>query len=395
MHWGHAVSKDMVNWEHKGIALFPTIYEDQNGCFSGSAVEKDGKMYLFYTGVRYEEINPKDIHVCLNDKFEASQLVIASEDGFTFDNFQGKQVIIPAITESTFGDKTHTRDPKVWRGRNAWYMVLGSMGKGEGGKLLFYKSGNLSDWTYVNQVSKENKLGWMWECPDYFEMENGKVLVFSPIGITQGGKQYENQAVCICVDFDEDSCVMDIPDDYQFLDYGLDLYAPQSTVDEEGRRVIVAWMRMPKAVDNKWSGIFCMPRVVEIQNGHIYFRLHPNLKKAFCRRIESVAEADEAGYCVHLELREGASVCVGGYQISRRGGKICTDRSKVFDELEEYQMEFATPEIKEGYLIDIYVDKNLIEVYVNDGEYVISNVVYGLGTEIDTDSATEYMLFSI
>ena len=60
MHWGHAVSKDLTNWEHCGIALFPTKYEDQNGCFSGSAVEKNGKLYLYYTGVHYDKINPEN-----------------------------------------------------------------------------------------------------------------------------------------------------------------------------------------------------------------------------------------------------------------------------------------------------------------------------------------------
>ena len=53
MHWGHAVSKDLVNWQHLPIALYPSKLEDCNGCFSGSAAEDGGKMYLFYTGVHY------------------------------------------------------------------------------------------------------------------------------------------------------------------------------------------------------------------------------------------------------------------------------------------------------------------------------------------------------
>lgn len=395
MHWGHAVSKDLVNWEHKGIALFPTKYEDQNGCFSGSAVEKDGKMHLFYTGVHYMETDPENIHLCSNEQFEASQLTISSEDGFRFDNFQGKQVIIPAITDKKTGDRTHTRDPKVWRGKDAWYMVIGSATKEEGGKLLFYRSQDLSQWTYMSQVSKDNKLGWMWECPDYFETKNGKVLVFSPMGLMKDGKLHENQAVCCLVEFDEETCAMKIPDTYQFLDYGLDLYAPQSTVDETGQRIITAWLRMPEAVDDKWNGMFCMPRIVEVKNGHIYFRLHPNLKKAYRKKIESPKEADEAGYCIHLDLEEGKSILVGGYRISRKQGKIYADRQKVFVKSEEYRMEFETPEVKEGFRLDIYVDRNMIEVYVNDGEYVISNVVYGLGKEIETDSETEYSLFTI
>ena len=48
MHWGHAVSDDLVTWEHKGVALFPSKYPDQDGCFSGSSIEHDGKMFLFY-----------------------------------------------------------------------------------------------------------------------------------------------------------------------------------------------------------------------------------------------------------------------------------------------------------------------------------------------------------
>ncbi len=395
MHWGHAVSKDLVHWEHKGIALFPTIYEDRNGCFSGSAVEKDGKMHLFYTGVHYLETNPENIHLCSNEQFESAQLHISSEDGFRFDNFQGKQVVIPVITDNKTGDRTHTRDPKVWHGKNGWYMVIGSTVKEKTGRLLFYRSEDLSKWTYVNQVSKEKDFGWMWECPDYFETEKGKILIFSPMGLMKDGKLHENQAVCCPVDFDEETCTMKIPDTYQFLDYGLDLYAPQSTVDENGQRIITAWLRMPEPVDGKWNGMFCMPRVVEVKSGHIYFRLHPNLKKAYHKKITSPEQADEAGYSIHLDLKEGKSICAGGYRISRKNGKICTDRSKVFPESEQYRMEFETPEIKEGFHLDIYVDRNMIEIYVNDGEYVISNVVYGLNREILTDSETEYSLFTI
>ncbi|MBP3507676.1 MAG: hypothetical protein J6K43_14905 [Lachnospiraceae bacterium] len=78
----------------------------------------------------------------------------------------------------------------------------------------------------------------------------------------------------------------------------------------------MAWMRMPEPVDNKWNGMFCMPRIVEVKNGHIYFRLHPNLKNAFCKQIKSVAEAAEAGYSISLDLPEGSSITVGGYRIA-------------------------------------------------------------------------------
>lgn len=388
MHWGHAVSKDLVHWEHKGIALFPTKYEDQNGCFSGSAVEHEGRLYFYYTGVHYNKINPDDIHLCMDDQFESVQMMITSEDGFHFDNMNDKKVVIPVITDKKLADCTHTRDPKVWRGKDAWYMVLGSTSVDNRGKLLFYRSENLTDWRLINSTYKESDLGWMWECPDYFETAGGEVLIFSAMGILKDGKKEKNHVLCMPAKFEEETCTMEISEECQFFDYGLDLYAPQSTVDAQGRRVLVAWLRMPDAVDavdGKWIGMFCIPRVVEVKNNHIYFRVHPNVEKMYTRWILDVKEADQAGYRVSLDMKEGESVNIGGYRIFRTGDKFCTDRTEVFKGHPDDRMQFATPVVKDGFHLDIYVDSNLVEVFVNNGEYVISNAVYGLKQELSAD----------
>lgn len=395
MHWGHAVSKDLVSWEHQGVAVFPTRYEDQNGCFSGSAIEQDGILYIYYTGVHYNKTNPEDIHVCMDDAFESAQLMITSKDGYHFDNFHGKAVIIPPITDREIGDKTHTRDPKVWRGKSAWYMVLGSKTADDRGKLLFYKSNNLRDWELVNTVCGKNGFGGMLECPDYFETEGGKVLIVSPMGIRKEEGLEENHAVCMMVEFEEETCTMEIPEHYQYLDYGLDLYAPQSTEDEEGRRVLTAWLRMPEAVNGEWIGMFCIPRVVEAANGHIYFRVHPNIEKMYTRKISGAAEADSAGYKVSFDIEEGVTADIGGYRISRRQNRICTDRSKVFPKHTNFRLQSSTPELREGFHLDVYVDSNLIEVFVNNGEYVISNAVYGLTNEIHADDAEKLQIYTL
>ena len=107
MHWGHAVSPDLIHWEHVGVALFPSLSEDQNGCFSGSAVEENGVMHLFYTGVHYNQVNPKDIHQCLDQDFTSAQLHLTSKDGMHFDVFGDKEVVIPALTDPEIGDNTH------------------------------------------------------------------------------------------------------------------------------------------------------------------------------------------------------------------------------------------------------------------------------------------------
>lgn len=382
MHWNHMISKDLVHWEDLGIALFPSKTDDRSGCFSGSAVEEDGKLYLYYTGVNYVVENPEDINLCLDEQFVSAQMMITSEDGIHFDNIQDKKTVIPVLHDPKVGDARHTRDPKVWKEKDGWYMVLGSTIEDQTGRLLFFRSTDKEHWEYVNSASTKEELGWMWECPDYFEVDGRQIVIFSPMGLLKDGKNDENQAICMQVSFEKENCAMELPTTYQFLDYGLDLYAPQSTVDEEGRRVLMAWLRMPEPVDGKWQGMMSIPRVVEIKNDKIYFRVHPNIQKAYTKEISSPEEASEAGYRLRFSLQDGEEVNVGGYRISRHGKKIYTDRKELYTKFPNFRTQCSTPELEDGFELEVYVDPNLIEVFVNNGEAVISNAVYHLGKEI-------------
>ena len=314
MHWGHVVSKDLVNWEEQGIALFPSKTDDRSGCFSGSAIEEDGKMQLYYTGVNYLTENPEDINLCVDEHFVSAQLMITSEDGIHFDNIKDKKTVIPVIHDADIGDARHTRDPKVWKDGDRWYMVLGSTINDKQGKLLFFTSTDGEEWKFENSVTREN-FGWMWECPDYFEVDNSQVVIFSPMQLFKDGKAEDAQTVCMQVTFDKETCDMKLPEKYQFLDYGTDLYAPQSTLDESGRRILTAWLRMPEPVDGKWQGMMCIPRIVEVQKDHIYFRVHPNVQAVYTKEISEPSEADESGYRLRFSLEDGDKVNVGGYVI--------------------------------------------------------------------------------
>ncbi|HIW84013.1 MAG TPA: glycoside hydrolase family 32 protein [Candidatus Dorea gallistercoris] len=392
MHWGHAVSQDLITWEHKGLALYPTTYGDQNGCFSGSAVEEDGKLYLVYTGVRYEVINPEDSHTCLDEQFESCQMLIASEDGFHFDNQNGKEVIIPPITDAAVGDRTHTRDPKVWRGSDEWYLIVGSTIEEKHGEVLFYKSKDLHHWTYVNQAMKGPEYGWMWECPDYFSTQGGEVLLLSAMGLLDNGEKERNQSICFPVHFEEETCQIQIPDEYQFIDQGMDLYAPQTTLDAQGRRTMLAWVRMPEVTKEGWIGMFCSPRVVEMEDGHICFRLHPNVRDAYSKITDDVSQTHEDGYMAVFDLEEGEEVSIGGFRIRREGDRICTDRSRVYPDFAGAHLRSETPRLRGGFHVEALVDEYFIEVFINDGESVISNAVYGLKKEITASESVRIVL---
>lgn len=402
MHWGHAVSDDLVHWEHVGIALYPTRPEDQDGCFSGSALEQDGRLNLYYTGIRYENVTPQNMHNCVEKVHSSSQLMITSEDGFHFDNMNDKKVIVPSVQNQEIGDSKDTRDPKVWKENGIYYMVIGSTCAGKQGRVLFFKSRDGRNWDYASQYA-HSCFGAILECPDLFQVEGQYVFAGSPMCITDSKIGYRDHAVCMPVEFDPGTCTMEVQGDWQYVDYGMDFYAPQTCLDKDGQRVMVGWMRMPESVESDgkkpWSGMMSLPRVVEMEDGHICFRVHPETDRYFTHLLLDMRKRKNAGktpvskmlmpktpFRLKTEMTEGETLDIGGYIITIKDGYLKADRSKVFDGISGHWLSNCTPKISDHDCrcqLDIFVDENLIEIFVNRGWYVLSHVVYGLGDYID------------
>ena len=206
----------------------------------------------------------------------------------------------------------------------------------------------------------------MWECPDYFRTDGGGVLLLSPLDMPCG-----SQALCTLAEFDERECRMEISPNYQFLDLGLDLYAPQSTLDSEGRRVVAAWLRMPEPMPSGAVGMFCIPRVCEVKRGHIFFAPHPNVRERFCVK----SDEPQGAFMVRARLHDGEALDIGGYALGMSGGRLTADRTRV---MKGGQRPTAVTPPLTAADIEAYVDENIIEVFVNGGEYVITHAVYGI-----------------
>ena len=108
--WGHKISSDLLHWEECQPALLPDQSYDRDGCFTGSAVIKDDKMYLLYTG-----------HVNQESGYIETQNLAVSKDGIHFEKYDGNPVIKnpPADTTMRF------RDPKIWEKNGNYYAVIG------------------------------------------------------------------------------------------------------------------------------------------------------------------------------------------------------------------------------------------------------------------------------
>ena len=405
MHWGHVVSRDLVNWEEQGIALFPSKTDDRSGCFSGSAIEEDGKMQLYYTGVNYLTENPEDINLCVDEHFVSAQLMITSEDGIHFDNIKDKKTVIPVIHDADIGDARHTRDPKVWKDGDRWYMVLGSTINDKQGKLLFFTSTDGEEWKFENSVTREN-FGWMWECPDYFETDGIKILSSSVQGLE--GKEWADRNVYQSGYFLVDGDILDSYklSPYHLWDYGFDYYAPQSFEAEDGRRIHISWMGMPDCeeytnptIKDGWQHCFTFPREVFIKDGKV------------CQKpVRELDAKKQQLQDVQNELTQSGCPV---YEVNVDGIKENHFQAVLSDELildyenGRFQMHFTTKsktsvsagrslryaEVGTLENVKILADTSSVEVFVNDGEFVFSTRYYPNDYKIVVHSPSAHITF--
>ena len=226
MHWGHAVSKDLVNWEHLGIALAP---DDLGAIFSGSAVVDTDNTAGF----------GRDAIVAMytSDGDNQTQSIAYSLDnGRTFTKYAGNPVIMAE-------DTPDFRDPKVFWDHQTrqWKVVLAA-----GQEVQFYSSPNLKDWTYDSSfgLAYGNHNG-VWECPDLIRLPfEGKDKWVLLLNINPGGPFGGSATQYFVGSYDGKTFKCDdLPTVTRWMDYGKDHYAAVTWSNApDGRAVAIAWM---------------------------------------------------------------------------------------------------------------------------------------------------------
>ncbi|MDE3163964.1 MAG: glycoside hydrolase family 32 protein, partial [Acidobacteriota bacterium] len=264
MHWGHAISTDMIHWRHEPIALAPTPGgPDSEGCFSGSAVVDQGTPTFIYTGVQNAAPHDVTLHDAAN-KLRETQLLAIAED---VNLLRWKKLPQPVIAAPPAGmNVTGFRDPCPWREADGWYLAVGSGERGKGGCALLYRSQDLRHWEYLHPLAQGQPTGStaadpvdsgdMWECPDFFEVDGRHCLLYST----------ERKVYWTTGDYDRRTHRF-TPTRQGILDYGA-YYAPKSFLAPDGRRILWGWIpeTRPQAeyAAAGWAGCMSLPRVLGV-----------------------------------------------------------------------------------------------------------------------------------
>ncbi|MCP8616752.1 glycoside hydrolase family 32 protein [Salirhabdus salicampi] len=381
--WGHFTSDDLIHWRHEPIALTPSDWFDKNGCYSGSAIIHNNQMYLFYTGNVKDDEGNRETYQCL----------AVSKDGIYFEK-KGPVIELPS------GYTAHFRDPKVWREGDRWYMIIGAQSESLHGKAVMFQSFDLYSWEHLGPITGSHEgttgdLGYMWECPDLFELGGRDVLIVSPQGLEEKGWQYKNvfQVGYFIGEWNRTSHQFQ-HEGFRELDRGFEFYAPQTTLDENGRRILIGWMGVPEqnehahpTIDHHWIHALTVPRELQVVDDKLYQRPIEELKQLrLMQQFHETIHVANEGKAIHslktgreeiiinlLENRvESFSIQLGTY-----GSLSYDDNSQLFtftrksivgDENEVRQCEVATVE-----QIRIFVDNSSVELFINNGEEVFTS----------------------
>ncbi|MCY9308119.1 MULTISPECIES: GH32 C-terminal domain-containing protein [Bacillus] len=406
MHWGHAVSKDLVTWKHLPVALYP---DEKGTIFSGSAVVDRNNTSGFQTG---EEKPLVAIYTQDREGHQVQSIAYSNDKGRTWTKYAGNPVI-PNPGKKDF------RDPKVfwYEKEKKWVMLLAA-----GDRILIYTSKNLKQWTYASEFGQgQGSHGGVWECPDLFELPvdgnpNQKKWVMQ-VSVGNGAVSGGSGMQYFVGDFDGTHFKNENPSDkVLWTDYGKDFYAAVSWSDipsSDGRRLWLGWMSNWQYANDvptsPWRSAASIPRELKLKTLTEGVRvvqtpvkelqtIRGTSKKWKNQTISPASQnvlADLSGdaYELHAEFQVspgsapefGFKVRTGENQFTkvgydRKNTKLFVDRSEsgnvTFNPTFNTGIQTAPLKPVNGNIkMRIFVDRSSVEVFGNDGQQVITDII--------------------
>ena len=385
-HWAYVSSDDFVNWNREDVALIPIESYESHGAYSGNSIEVDGKLHMYYTG---------NIKYSAEDRYAYQNLAIMDKDG-KITKYENN----PIVSEIPKGYTGHVRDPKVFKRKDKYFMLLGAQTSNKKGAIIVYESKNSIDWNFKGELNVKNideDFGYMWECPDYINIDGKDILIFSPQGLEPKGFNYQNiyNVVYAIGNMDLDNLTFEI-DIMKEMEKGFDFYAPQTFI-KDSQTILFAWAGMGEVLyptdKNKWAHCLTVPRKLNIKNNKLLQMPVDELVKLRYDEISgqntikkniNIIENDENVYELNIDSNkfglelfssqdEGVKL-----EFNKVENTVTLDRSnfkKVFSvEYGTNRKEYIN--IDENTNIKVLADRSILEIFINNGEAVFTSRIF-------------------
>ena len=395
MHWGHATSTDLVNWEHQPIAIAPDAL---GTIFSGSCVvDKDntagfgaGAIIAFYTSASDRQVQ---------------SMAYSLDNGKTFKKYARNPIL--TSTQRDF------RDPKVfWHdATDKWIMILAV-----GQEMQIYSSANLKDWAYESSFGEgQGAHGGVWECPDLIELpiEGTELKKWVLIcNINPGGPFGGSATQYFVGTFDGKKFVNESPKNTKWMDWGKDHYATVTWSNApEGRHIALAWMSNWQYANDVPTSQYRSPNSVPRDlslftvDGETYLQSAPSpellalrdasKKRSFkvngTRTIKEMIPGNDGAYEIELTIENQHADVIGfrlyndkgeevDMQYDMKEKKFSMDRRKSgdvgFNENFPMLTWTAIESGKDELKLRLFVDKSSVEAFGDGGRFVMTNQVF-------------------
>jgi fructan beta-fructosidase len=396
MSWGHAVSTDLVHWEHLPVALKP---DSLGTIFSGSCVVDENNTAGFQTG------NEKTLLAFYTQSERGGQwqsLAYSNDKGRTWTKYDKN----PVLKKENAPD---FRDPKVfwYSPENKWVMILAV-----GQVMEIYSSTNVKEWTYQSSFGNGyGAHGGTWECPDLFELDGKWVLICN---INPGGPSGGSATQYFVGDFDGRTFQCDLkPEETRWLDWGKDHYAMVSWANApDNRRLAIAWMNNWEYANDVPTQNFRSATTVSrelklLKKGDNYMVTNYPAKEMESLRksgnewenlpvqedytIDKLLENNQGTYELLLNIENQSAEIIGFKLFNTQGEHVdfhvnlSEKKCYIIDRKNSGQVAFndrfptvtsAPVAAKKTYQLRLLVDKASIESFLDAGEVSMTNLIF-------------------
>ena len=395
MHWGHAISKDLINWEHRPDAITPDAL---GTIFSGSAVVDTHNTAGFGAGAIVA------IYTQNSDR-QVQSIAYSTDNGRSFTKYENN----PVLTS----DARDFRDPKVfWHKETQRWIMLLAVGQ----EMQIFSSSNLKDWAFESSFGEgQGAHGGVWECPDLFELPvdgtNEKKWVLL-CNLNPGGPFGGSATQYFVGTFNGKEFVNESPSKTKWMDWGKDHYATVTWSDApDNRRIAIAWMSNWQYANDVPTSQYRSPNSVPRDlslftvDGETYLQSAPSpellklrdisKKRSFkvngTRTIKDMIAGNEGAYEIELTIENQHADVIGLRLYNDKGEEVdmqynMTEKKFSMDRRKSGDVGFnenfpmltwtAIESGKDELKLRLFVDKSSVEAFGDGGRFVMTNQVF-------------------